>query len=248
MSTGGSQNIYRGTILSDEEKKSIKKSLGSVGREEMEWLVDFLTATIDFAVFNTDPFVSALGKDGSVSNPIPLSEYIGAGLTKKATEWAMTWLTTHTPIRRLQPLPRIKSNIKRSDTLEVVLLFPDLDLAKDILSVVNEKQNIEDKTLRYKDRTLFFRGKEILISGKGATNQHLFFKILFSNKKRKWNELDVLDEFFKGRNWETDEMKKNRFYHYSRAINDKIAKETEVKDFIIATTKTYQINPKYLQE
>jgi hypothetical protein len=89
---------------------------------------------------------------------------------------------------------------------------------------------------------LHFDGKEIIISKTRNSNGHYLLKTLFKNKGKIW-EFDEIAE-----DW-NDEYEKdgwNRYYNAGYAVNEKIAKETTIKDFLDITNKTVAINKKYL--
>lgn len=93
-----------------------------------------------------------------------------------------------------------------------------------------------------KKSILSFNNKEIEISKTRNSNGHYLLKTIFKEKGKVW-EFDEIAE-----DWE-DEYKKdgwNRYYNAGYAVNEKIAKETTIKDFLSITSKTVSINEKYL--
>lgn len=99
---------------------------------------------------------------------------------------------------------------------------------------------------KYKNGILYFQGKEIDFNRK--QNQKDLLIILFGSKEKKWAMDEIMDKWdetqidreIKGKNhWRT-------FNSAAEDINNAIAIETQVKNFIIKTTKEMQINQKYI--
>ncbi len=90
---------------------------------------------------------------------------------------------------------------------------------------------------------LFFQGKEIPISKGKNSKQHYLLETIFKNKKRTWNYMDIADEQG-GDDYNKDNWRK--FWHACNAINIKIARKTQIEDFLNATSKAVGIRKKYL--
>lgn len=81
---------------------------------------------------------------------------------------------------------------------------------------------------------------------KQDTNHWELCRCIFKNassKKKLWNNDELLEKW--GGGFESNDSKR-KVYDAAREINQKIAQETDIKDFFIFTTKTVQLNPKYL--
>lgn len=91
---------------------------------------------------------------------------------------------------------------------------------------------------------IMFLGKEIKIQPN--TTYEVVCKILFKNKQsmRKvwsWDEIvDIMGD--KG------SRKQRSIYDATRYINLKIGMETTIKDVLLVTTKTIQLNPQYISK
>ena len=100
----------------------------------------------------------------------------------------------------------------------------------------------KDLTFNNQKSVLSFNGKEIEISKTRNSNGHYLLKTIFEDKNKIWEFDEIADDW-------NDEYKKddwNRYYNAGYAVNEKIAKETTIKDFLAITNKTVGINRKYL--
>lgn len=77
------------------------------------------------------------------------------------------------------------------------------------------------------------------------TDMEMLCKVILKNKKatlKKWSWDEILEEW-----GETpEEVGWRKTYHAGIGVNEKIARKTAIEDFLIVTTKTIQVNPKYL--
>lgn len=88
-----------------------------------------------------------------------------------------------------------------------------------------------------------FMGKEIEIPLN--TNLEMVARAVLKNStnmKRKWS----WDEIVQANREFPENFTARQIYNASRSINDKVAIETQVKDFLIVKTKSLQLNPKFL--
>ena len=108
------------------------------------------------------------------------------------------------------------------------------------------KTDTEEAKLDFDDKQsiLYFNGKTITIS-KGAENDaHELLRTVFKNKSKVWSKDEVLDD------WHLEVgniTPKNKVYHAGKAVNRIVAQETQIKDFLVVSTKTITINKKYLK-
>ncbi|MCG2686673.1 hypothetical protein L6278_00875, partial [Candidatus Parcubacteria bacterium] len=91
---------------------------------------------------------------------------------------------------------------------------------------------------------LYVQGKEIKIQK--FSDQYNVLKILFKNKE------SLSEEWFYSKIAElldrAEDFKDKKFYNAIYQINQKIAKETEIKNFFITTNQSFKIDNKYLAE
>jgi hypothetical protein len=90
--------------------------------------------------------------------------------------------------------------------------------------------------------TLYFQGKEILIAKSKNTDQHQLLEVLFEKPDKLWNYDEIADGM--GTEFKKEEWKK--YYNAARAINQKVAEGTTIKDFLVTSAKTVMINKRYL--
>lgn len=93
---------------------------------------------------------------------------------------------------------------------------------------------------------LRFAGKEIIISKTKNSDPYYLLKTLFGDQNKLWNNDEILDDW-SGFGLEITDNPKNKVYQAGRNINKIIATKTTIDDFLNVTTKTIQINKKYLQ-
>lgn len=108
----------------------------------------------------------------------------------------------------------------------------------------NEKQKKEKPTI-YNDGILNFKGKKLNFNSK--RNQKELLDILYSSPTKVWYYDEIKEQ------WDTSLLPKEipndywrKFYTAGDGINNFIAKNTTISDFIIKTTKDIQINKSYL--
>ena len=93
-----------------------------------------------------------------------------------------------------------------------------------------------------KNSLLQFNGKEITISKTRNSNAHYLLQTLFKDKSKIWEFDEVAEDWgeeYKKRDW-------GRYYNAAYKVNEKIAKDTTIKDFLSITNKTVAIQKKYL--
>lgn len=99
------------------------------------------------------------------------------------------------------------------------------------------------KDLAFDDKKsiLSFSNKEIKISKTRNSNGHYLLKSIFKDKNKIWEYDEIAEDW-------TEEYKKedwSKYYNAGYKVNEKVAKETTIKDFLIITNKTVGINKKY---
>lgn len=104
----------------------------------------------------------------------------------------------------------------------------------------NTKEEKKIKTV-YKDGILFFKGLDFDFNNKPLQKDLL--KTLFQDPSRYWSNDEIFED------WGENDFKKEKtlqFYSAGDRINNTIAMELKIKDFIIKNIKQVRINPKYI--
>jgi len=92
---------------------------------------------------------------------------------------------------------------------------------------------------------LYFAGVEIVISKAANSDPHDLLKTLFKNRRKIWPTDEILDDW----NFEIENKTPlKKAYHAGRAVNNIVAQNTRVKDFLSVTTKSVAINKKYMSD
>lgn len=94
------------------------------------------------------------------------------------------------------------------------------------------------------DCVISFRGKKIHIPS--DTDQEMLCKVVLRNKNamsRRWNWDDIVEAWGD----DPDTVGWRKVYNAGRGVNEQVATETAIKDFLIVKTKTLQLNPDFLQ-
>jgi hypothetical protein len=109
----------------------------------------------------------------------------------------------------------------------------------------------EIKTLSFDSSTslLLFNSKTIEISKTKNSDSHYLLDILFKNKEKVWACDEIWeDPYFHSENKEYDPKTDwRKIYNSARLINEKVAIETTIKDFLNSTKTSVSINKKYIQ-
>lgn len=94
---------------------------------------------------------------------------------------------------------------------------------------------------------LHFAGREIVISKGGKETYALqLIDTIQKDLTRYWFEDEILTDW----GYTDDEQKslpKNRVYHAAQKLNNLVAKETQVNNFVEHNTEKFRINPLYLK-
>lgn len=91
---------------------------------------------------------------------------------------------------------------------------------------------------------LHFAGKEIRISKRAQSDPHDLLVTIFKDRAKVWNTDEVLEDWKLG----NDPTPRNKVYQAGKALNNIVAKETQIKDFLNVDTKEVSINKAYLKE
>ena len=89
---------------------------------------------------------------------------------------------------------------------------------------------------------LHFYNKKIIISKSRNSSSHDLLLTIFKDKEKVWSYDEVAADWTD----EYDKSKWRRYYNAGYEANQKIAKETTIKDFLLLSSKTVNINPRYL--
>jgi len=112
-----------------------------------------------------------------------------------------------------------------------------------LLKTFSTKANFDSET-----GTLTLGGKEIKFAG--DKNQIELLRFLFKetgSARKEWDWVDIT-RAFGDHDWSKDSKRKSRrVYDTGRNVNTNIARKTAIEDFLIVTTKTIKVNPKYLE-
>lgn len=111
-------------------------------------------------------------------------------------------------------------------------------------NILNKPNTPTKKYIKFdKDRsTLFLQEKEILISKAKNSRPHYILTVIFTNKEKGWNYDEIAENLDKNNPepYKKDDWKK--FYQACRDINEKVAKETTIKNFLDFTKFKVSIN------
>lgn len=133
-------------------------------------------------------------------------------------------------------------NYKVKLTLKEKFFDDEKEVMFGIKNKTETKEPIKkDLTFDDKKSILSFSNKEIKISKTRNSNGHYLLKSIFKDKNKIWEYDEIAEDW-------TEEYKKDDWYRYYNAgykVNEKVAKETTIKDFLIITNKTVGINKKY---
>jgi hypothetical protein len=88
---------------------------------------------------------------------------------------------------------------------------------------------------------LKFNNKEIVISKSKNTSPHYLLTTIFKNKEKVWNYDEIAEDL--GNDYDKNSWSK--YYNAGYKVNEKVAKETTIKDFLLITSKDVGINKKY---
>lgn len=98
----------------------------------------------------------------------------------------------------------------------------------------------------YDSKTLFLWDTSIEI-GKSANNIPCdLLKTLFEKPMNVWNNDEILNDWHRFNDEAQNSLKAKQIYQAGMKINKIIKNKTHIDDFILITTKTAQINPKYI--
>ncbi len=145
-------------------------------------------------------------------------------------------------------IPQIPSPLNLGD-LEIGIDEDKLREEEEIRRLTLKKLRADEEaasgSLKYDtvDSTISLKGKNIEIPQ--DTNQELLCKVILRNRKamiKKWSWDEAVEEW--GDN--PDEVGWRKVYTAGRAINEKVAIETGIKNLLIVKTKFVQLNPKIL--
>lgn len=119
-------------------------------------------------------------------------------------------------------------------------------LHNDIIEVLNEPGDTDDVFQPvFDDRTctLHFQNEAIVISKKQESDPHKLMRTIFKDMLKVWANDEILEDW--GYDFD-EEVSEGKVYQAGKAVNEKIAQSTTIKDFLDVTTKSIAINKKYL--
>lgn len=143
-------------------------------------------------------------------------------------------------LKRLNEAKEKKEKQQKVSTSKVQQEYPNLQIAKEG-EYKEPRTRVIESPAKYKNGVLKFRGKEINFMNK--ENQKDLLATLFKNPKKNWSYDEIYED------WDESDFVKNgwrKLYTAGNGINNAVAVETGVKDFIIKNTKQIQISSKYI--
>lgn len=109
------------------------------------------------------------------------------------------------------------------------------------LSGYNQKDIASPLAFDSKRSILSFQGKKIEIAKSRKTDAHHLLATLFKDTEKTWEYDEIAEDW--GEAYQKEDWQK--YYQASYSVNEKVAKKTEVEDFLLPTNKTVVINEKY---
>ncbi|MEN9582942.1 MAG: hypothetical protein RL641_896 [Candidatus Parcubacteria bacterium] len=94
-------------------------------------------------------------------------------------------------------------------------------------------------------RILYFNNEKILIGKKEESDPHKLLRTLFKDKRKVWASDEVLEDW--GYSFD-DKVSANKVYQAGKAVNQTVAQDTKIKDFLVVSTKNININKAYLKK
>ena len=92
-------------------------------------------------------------------------------------------------------------------------------------------------------RLLYFMGETIVIGKKEESDPHKLMRTLFNDTTKVWANDEILEDW--GYSFD-EKVSKNKVYQAGKVINQVVAQDTKIKDFLVISTKSVSINKKYL--
>lgn len=108
-----------------------------------------------------------------------------------------------------------------------------------------DKIEILKKNLSFDETKSLLKIDEAIVKLQKNSDQYHLLRIIFENKderSKQWFYSEIAEKFDALAN-----LGDKKFYNAAYQINQKIARETGLKDVFITTTQSIQINPKYLK-
>ncbi|MDD5551766.1 MAG: hypothetical protein PHI88_01205 [Candidatus Pacebacteria bacterium] len=115
------------------------------------------------------------------------------------------------------------------------------ELAKELAGYSKTGRDIGHSMTFDESKGVLFIGDKRIKTTK-FSNQYNMLKVIFKDdysKKMDWQYSEIMEIIDFQQDWES-------LYNVAYALNNKIAKETGIKDFFITTKQSVKINPKYL--
>lgn len=120
-------------------------------------------------------------------------------------------------------------------------------LLKELAKTGNKMVETTEIKATYKNGVLFFNGKEINFRNK--QNQKDLLETLFKEPKKNWSYDEIQgqwDGMMEAKLIRRPENYWKKFYTAGDNINEAVAIETQIKDFVIKNTKEIRVNPEYI--
>jgi len=131
----------------------------------------------------------------------------------------------------------------REEQVDLIKEHKDLYVVQQIHNNIMEKLTEPKNELIFReDGKLLFLGKEILISKSKDSDPYYLLKTLFKDREKLWNYDEIAEDW--GNGYEKNSWSK--YYNAGYKVNEKVAKETTIKDFLELSRKAVSINKKYI--
>ncbi|MFA5107837.1 MAG: hypothetical protein WC497_05990 [Patescibacteria group bacterium] len=124
--------------------------------------------------------------------------------------------------------------------ITISLLLGEVNVVQDALIAVSRKGILE---FNYDTGELTLDNKKIKIQG---SDQKELLRIIFSDRKRlgkAWFYSEIAETFDRA-----DNLDDKKFYNAAYQVNQKIIKSVAINDFLITTSQTVTVNPKYVPQ
>jgi hypothetical protein len=244
------------------EYKASAVLLSDLVQSTKENLVSFQNVVTDFPLQSTSVYVDPLTsidvdiESATVVDTLPASGISLASVARQRTSVGILEFETEQSL-----VLKVDSLEAKVDTIQDFLsdeIYPFLvedskrkdDLLNDILAYYKGKPKtfVKVSEVGFSERAckLTIDGNEIPVSPN--TNEEQVCKVIFKNKtalEKQWSYDEIVEAMGEGitrtRSWN------RKLYQVARQLNDKIAIHAGLKDFIVYTTKTVNINPTFFE-
>jgi hypothetical protein len=155
-------------------------------------------------------------------------------------------------IRKVDTIPEVpeyfglKANISITNKFKKKIEKDNNEIAE-FLGVNRIKKSLTKPNIGFQltPDSLKYNGKELKITKPQDTRYYFLLKVLLGNPKKIWEYDEIWEKLNGDENYDPKNWKK--IYNPAYDINEKIAKETTISDFLEIAKTTIRINPTYLK-